>query len=96
MSKPNKARMYITKTSGAMFPQPFCVERDGVTLSLGGDDNCGLAKNFERLDIIFYDSEGNDIKDHPLIKKYGDDDNGFIPVWHDPELLAKVISEFVA
>ena len=92
----NNSRMYITKTRGAIFPQPFCVEKDGVTLSLGGDDNCGEAKHFERLDICFYDAEDNHIKDHPLVEKYGDITNGDISVWNNPELFAKVVAEFVA
>ena len=96
MEETMSARMYITKVDGANFPQPFCVEKNGVILSVGGDDNCGIAKNFERLDVAFFRGENGQERyaDHPLVKKYGS--HGSISVWHDPELLVKVISEFLS
>ena len=87
--------MHITKHNfGGV--QPLVIERDGIELSVGGDDNCGRANNYERLEIAFYRKDGSRIENHPLAVKYDNmGGDGTISVWNDPLLMATVISEFV-
>lgn len=89
-------KMYITKTCGSKMVQPFCIVKDGVTLSLGGDDSCGVMNNFSRLEVAFFDENDNLLRDHPLVKKYGSEiSDGVIFVMNDAETFSKVVSDFV-
>ncbi len=89
-------QMYITKcNTGA---QPLVIIKDGIQLSLGGDDNCGCADNYVRLEIAFFDlqDDSRHLKDHPLVHKYGGDNcGGRISIWNNPELMVRVINEFI-
>lgn len=90
-------KMYLTKLKTkdpTKYCSPLIIENsDGIQLSVGGDDNCGIFENYNRLNIAFFDKDDNHLEDHPLAIKYGM--YGSIDVWGQPEVMIKVIGEFI-